>query len=935
MTTSRSMAVGMLVWANLACAGVCAENLTSDLSEITTLLTPRPQQVIAGEGHFSLRDQAWAVSLPDGPEHEFCRSVLTTGLQQAGVKIQEARNDGHTFVIGRPVELPALPNQGQANEAYVLCISPTGVMARGASPAGVLYASQTLRQLLRITAETGRLPCLTIVDYPTFRMRGVYIEGGQERFGRIVAKDYLLEQIRRLAEFKMNTLVIECYNLFPFASFPACADEGTLTETDCREILAESKRCHVTIIPSLQTLAQASELVWNCPEGSPFRETTAPGLMCPSNPALYPFITGLYRDLLQRFEDAPIIGIGCSEIDMQWQGRYCPACRPRIDAGETVRELLLGHAEKCIAAVQNVSAELGRPVRPLMWADEFYMYGPGKDWVGIERIPHETVMGYWKYWSDYSGIAGLLERGYDVLGISAMYNHSFYLADLSPDKPPKTWPPMEQTGVRNIAAMLCQAATPRQDPASSQFWGAATASFSKHRLRAFDSIWYGFALNGHATWSHPQLALDDYQAAFTKAFARHFYDARTDAAANALADTYQRLDRCKSALELANQTLGDVVGVVDTQEPGYIGNTLMGAFRRCATLMAASDKERTHLTEIREAARQVLQESSDALTLLDAQKPQVGRDRELADLELAAEKIAAHAERQILLIDTQEALMRAAGQPPELRGQSLAGLPQRWTAHRERIERLLLSVNGLAARGDPLGLAALLRDLAQIESHVTRVATANILPSTDGQREVLLEERFAALDPAKWIVLGEPRVVEGHLDTKAAGGWGNYSGIATRQAFELNDQRPLVLEFELTPLKMGVDSQLVASATQTGALSYRFSFYGPGTQFGIYTQNTDPLAGRWENLEPGWKPRAFGPPVEINVTYHVVAELTQRTWRVTVRPLDAQPLQPPLWDTGATPMDELAQTHLIFADVEPENSTAATRWGPLTIWRAR
>ena len=46
-------------------------------------------------------------------------------------------------------------------------------------------------------------------------------------------------------------------------------------------------------------------------------------------------------------------------------------------------------------------------------------------------------MGYWKYWSDYSGIGGLLERGYDVLGISAMYNHSFYLADLSPTSRPR------------------------------------------------------------------------------------------------------------------------------------------------------------------------------------------------------------------------------------------------------------------------------------------------------------------------------------------------------------------------------------------------------------------------------------------------------------------------------------------------------------------
>ena len=101
---------------------------------------------------------------------------------------------------------------------------------------------------------------------------------------------------------------------------------------------------------------------------------------------------------------------------MQWKERYCPACRRRIEAGETVRDLLLGHAVKCIAAVHEVSAELGRPVRPMMWGDEFYMYGPGKDWVGIERIPKDTVMGYWKYWPEYSGIQGLLERGYDVTG---------------------------------------------------------------------------------------------------------------------------------------------------------------------------------------------------------------------------------------------------------------------------------------------------------------------------------------------------------------------------------------------------------------------------------------------------------------------------------------------------------------------------------------
>ncbi|HJN18933.1 MAG TPA: glycoside hydrolase family 20 zincin-like fold domain-containing protein, partial [Armatimonadota bacterium] len=528
------------------------------------------------------------LAAPDGPEHEACRTVLREALDGVGSGdptyerlAHDAVAAGNTFAIGEAGELPDLPTEGQAEEGYVLRVTPSGISARGASPAGLLHAAQTVRQLARM-AEDGQVPCMTIVDYPEFRVRGIYIEGGQERHGQIVDADYIREQIRRLAEFKMNTLVLECYNLLPYASFPANADEGTLSEEECREIIAESKRYHVTLIPSLQTLAQAYELVWLCDEGEPYREPTAPGLMCPSNPEIYPFIKGLYRDLLTWFDESPIIGVGCSEIDMQWKERYCERCGERVDAGETVRDLLLGHAEKCIEAVEELAEEMGRDVRPLMWGDEFYMYGPGKDWVGIERISQPTVMGHWKYWRDYVGIGGLLERGHDVLGVSAMYNHTFYLADLTPENPPKSWPSMEQTGTINITEML-QEGKQAQD-AGADFWGAVTASFSKHRLRAFDSMWYGFALNGHASWSHTERPIDDYQADFTQAFARHYYDARTDEAAAALADAWERLDRCKSRLELANQTLGDVVGVYDTQEAGYQNNTLMGAFRKCGEL---------------------------------------------------------------------------------------------------------------------------------------------------------------------------------------------------------------------------------------------------------------------------------------------------------------------------------------------------------------
>jgi hypothetical protein len=850
---------------------------------------------------------------------------------EAAVQVRQAGpENGHRFTLGNGCALPPLPADRHAREAYSLAVGPRGVSAAAASPAGLLYAAQTLRQLARIFAEQGHLPAMSIADYPEFKTRGIYIEGGQERFGRIVDKDYLREQIRRLCEFKMNTLVIECYNLFPFASFPACADSGTLSAADCREIVAEAWRYHVTIVPSLQTLAQSSELVWGCEAGKPYRETTAPGQMCPSTPEIHPFIKGLYRDLLERFDTTPLIGIGCSEIDMQWQGRYCPKCRSRVAAGATVRDLLLGHAERCIQAVHELAAELKRPVRPLVWADEFYMYGPGKDWAGIERIPRDTVMGYWKYWPDYKGIGGLLDRGYDVLGISAMYNHTFYLADLSPHSPRKSWPAMEQTGTRNIAEMIQEAARLRSGSRRAEFWGTATASFSKHRLRAFDSIWYGFALSGHSTWSHPQRPLRDYQDAFTRAFVQHYYDCRSDSAADALAAAWNRLDECKSRLELANQTLHDVVGVYDTQEAGYLGNTLSGALRKCRDLTSPSGEPGDGLTKIRNAALDIQAKVRDVQRRLESQRSSVGGQRELDDLLLAAEKIAAHAEREVMMIDTQTFLRRAPGLPLRAAISEATAEANRWSAHRGRIEAIARRDGRLYRQGDPCGHLAVLRDIATAETHLTAMGKGQQSRALTGP---ILEERFEKLDPARWIVLGKPRVAGGRLETSVSGGWENRCGIATREALPLDDALPLIVEFTLTPVKMGIDSQIFASADERGIDSYRFAFYGPVNHFGVYTRSDRDLQGPWLNRNSGWCLRAESGPIEPNRAYRIRAEIWRRTVRVQVRLGADTAWDLPFWDGGEVPMDALSATRLRFADAEPEGSTAASRWERIVIQR--
>ncbi len=189
-----------------------------DETTLAEALTPQPQELTVQEGALPLRGASPAVALPEGAQHEACRSVVAAALEAAGVAPEPGGAlPGNTFTLGNGAPLPELPARGPSpEEAYVLAIGPQGIAARGASPAGLLHAAQTLRQLLRVSAPSGRLPCVQIADWPEFALRGMYIEGGQERFGRIVDPDYLCEQIRRLSEFKMNALVIECYNLFPY-----------------------------------------------------------------------------------------------------------------------------------------------------------------------------------------------------------------------------------------------------------------------------------------------------------------------------------------------------------------------------------------------------------------------------------------------------------------------------------------------------------------------------------------------------------------------------------------------------------------------------------------------------------------------------------------------------------------------------------------------
>ncbi|MEP6662484.1 MAG: beta-N-acetylhexosaminidase, partial [Verrucomicrobiota bacterium] len=529
-------------------------------------IIPQPREVKAMGAALDASTARFIV-VSDNAEDRFAARLLQkTARETHGIDCNIILRSGksinaHRLWFGATTnfsDAPTIPQNKEA-EGYNLKVDSGGVLVAADSDTGLFYGVQTLVQLLEQSRrEKTTVPGMAVNDWPTFGWRARYIDASQYRGSIVMTRANLEREIRLLARYKLNALCIDIYNLVPFKSFPACADAQTLSLADWNDLVELAHRYHVTFMPSIQSLAQTYEVIWKCDEGKPYREATAPGLICPSRPENIKFLQGLYRDLISVFKYSPVLGIGCSEVGMQWTEHYCPLCKARIEKGETLSDIFNQHVRNCVQAVDAAAKEAGRPaVRPMMWGDEYYMGYGGKRWVGIENIPTNTIMGHWKYWKDYDTIAGLQERGFDVFFLSATYQHNIFLHDLSPQDPADGRDGLVDSGIRNIVDQARQAALDQQKKLPGKILGGGCATFSQHDIRSWDTTWFAYVLQAEYSWGDCQKPLAEELIPFTEKFAAIFYGANDPEAARIIASAYRELDAVKSDFERNNILIRD------------------------------------------------------------------------------------------------------------------------------------------------------------------------------------------------------------------------------------------------------------------------------------------------------------------------------------------------------------------------------------------
>jgi len=255
------------------------------------------------------------------------------------------------------------------SEGYVLKITPDIIDIKAKSAVGMFYAVQTIRQLLPVEVENGKIikglvlsvPACEIKDEPGFVYRGMHLDVGRHMFPVAYIKRY----IDMMALHKMNTfhwhltedqgwrIEIKKYpRLTKIGGFrketlvgsgnekPQVFDGkpygGFYTQEEVKDIVAYAKSKFITIIPEIEMPGHSSAALAAYPEfsctGGPIEVATKwgvfPDVYCAVKDATFNFLEDILSEVIDLFP-GKYIHIGGDECPKdRWE--KCQDCQNRI-----------------------------------------------------------------------------------------------------------------------------------------------------------------------------------------------------------------------------------------------------------------------------------------------------------------------------------------------------------------------------------------------------------------------------------------------------------------------------------------------------------------------------------------------------------------------------------------------------------------------------
>ncbi|OAS14916.1 family 20 glycosylhydrolase [Paenibacillus oryzisoli] len=305
-----------------------------------------------------------------------CPYIAVTQLE---LNLQESIMD----VDVQSLELP------QHLEGYTCTVTNDCMRIQAHTYRGFLYGWFTLEQWIHEAVKIKEspkmfIPNMRLADWPDLDLRGHHLDFK----GSVPLMSYVKETIERLAHLRINTLLIEYEDQFPYQSLPHIHHPNGFTQQDISEMLAMADKCGMEVIPFIQSLGHVDFVL----KHQTYRHLCEDGLTfqyCPCHPGSLQVFKDMVDEIITLHPNSRFIHIGADEAVAL--GR-CETCQSWMREGGDTRtkvDLFLHYVKEAAEYV------LRQGKQPIMWDDMFHSE---KCVDRISELPEGTALCSWSYY---------------------------------------------------------------------------------------------------------------------------------------------------------------------------------------------------------------------------------------------------------------------------------------------------------------------------------------------------------------------------------------------------------------------------------------------------------------------------------------------------------------------------------------------------------
>jgi hypothetical protein len=456
-------------------------------------LIPWPKKLEAGKGHMQISAESRIVAGEEqlrplaevlSGELAFLTGLklkVATGASRAGdivLRIDKTIQADEKILTLRQRE-PARTTDG----AHTVVIDEKAVVT-GFDYQATAEGSSTVLQLLGLVKGGGRLPKVTIKDWPHADYAGVLLD--------VARQDHSIEEVKKVVRlcrlYKVRYLQLHLTDdqgwTFPSTKYPQLGSKnygahgGAAPRVyglkELKELVAYADARGVTIVPEFEMPGHSGAAARSLPEvfdaiNPESKQPVGMGCMNLSNEALYPALDTIVGEMCDVFQSSPYFHIGSDEVTFGRLSLHADykafmekhGLKNDHDlADHFVREactLAKKHGKKAIKW-EGLSNYASKDVIIMCWELNSTVAGEATARGYTTITCPWTLAVPWEEWSMYRCNASQLKRGDSVLGATLVaweQSPQTHIANLRtglPSRQERTWGPDNQVTVAGFAA---------------------------------------------------------------------------------------------------------------------------------------------------------------------------------------------------------------------------------------------------------------------------------------------------------------------------------------------------------------------------------------------------------------------------------------------------------------------------------------------------